>query len=328
MSKLSKTTTKIQAQDNLLLLHGDDGFRVQIQLKELKSSLLDGASEISLINFSSKDDLNSQIFGLSLFALQKLIFINLEDFNLEALVGDLEGLLCQEGNFPDGVKVILHSSKKLDKRTKSFKALEAMVAKIYEVNQFSPWKPLETVDWLKKYAAVHQIKIERTALEKLVEFYGNDSATLVSELEKLYCYSAGAEIKLLDVKDNCESNQDLFALSDRLLDRDFVGFCRSAYKTITFGSPLPLLVGMQSVFSNFLVLKELSDEGKNSNQIAELTGKNPWKVGQDVQKLKRIDQTFLRRLFFALNKLEYEIKTGEGFDPALQMRFRILSLVS
>lgn len=326
MVKTTKSV-KIQAQENLVLLHGDDGFRVKIQLKELKNNSSEASAETSLIYLSSKDDLGSQIFGLSLFSLRKLILINLDDFNIEALVEDFTFWLSQEEVIPAEIKIIFHSSKKLDKRTKSFKALESMVSKVFEVNQFSPWKPLETVDWLKKYASQAEIKIERIALEKLVEFYGNDSATLVSELEKLYCYSAGEEIKLQDVKENCESHQDLFALSDTLLGKDFTGFCKAAYKTITFSSPLPLLAGMQSVFSNFLVLKELADAGKNSNQIAELTGKNPWKVGQDLQKLKKINQEFLRNLCFSLNKLEYEIKTGEGFDPALQMRFRVLSLV-
>ena len=89
-----------------------------------------------------------------------------------------------------------------------------------------------------------------------------------------------------------------------------------------------MLAGLQTIFRNYLSLKSLQIENLPSAEIARLTAKNPWKIGQDLQKIKNISFDFLLKINQMLNQTEEDLKTGASFDPNLHFRFKILSLQS
>jgi DNA polymerase III delta subunit len=304
---------------NSFLLFGDDSFRLGARLASLKNSILKSSKSVSLVKASPKDDLQSIIFGVSLFADFKLILIDLELFDLE-LISEI----MKEG-LPESVKIILFKSGKFDKRLKAYKALEKLVDESIEIEQFSPWKTADILNWVKGHAAEQQIKIEPIALQKLVEYFGANTALISSELIRLNCYMAGGLIKKEQVQELCQSSDNLFDLADLLLYGKLPELTQKIKKLSDFQNSLALVAGLQTVFRAYLTIKSLEDEFP-APEIARLTGKNPWKIGQDLNKLANISFENLLLVVRMLNQIEEEIKTGQSFDPDLQLRFRILSL--
>ena len=308
-------------QPSFYLIYGDDSFRVNLELKALQTSV--GGDEQFATELSPKDDLSSTLCGLSLFTKSKLIRINLAEFETELLFK----FFSQE-EIPAEHRVIFYQAGKLDKRLKLFKFLNKEAKKVLEINEFSPWKPTDTISWLASYASQTGIKAQKLALQKLVELYGNQTAFLVSELEKLFCYSAETEITLAHVEELCQAQNNLFDLVDLALSGQYHKLSSELSKLLLFQPPLQLLVGLQTIMRGYLNIKSLHQSGYNPSEIAKLISKHPWKVSQDLQKIQSLSFNYLLSITKTINQIEEDCKTGLFFDESLSFRFRFLSLAA
>jgi DNA polymerase III delta subunit len=346
-TKIESSKTKsvkknlVLGKQEIYLLSGDDSFRLQIELKRIKQEIIqdwntaqDGQShtenlglvidnEISVLQASSNNDLQSTIFGVSLFHSKKLVLIDLADFEAEDIIALLE---CDE--IPDFIKVIFYYRGKLDKRQKLYKFLESVSIRVVEVEQFSSWKTADIANWAKAQAAALQVKIDHNAVDKLVELNGNNSALIFSELQKLQCFAENNPIKLKDVEDLCKPHNDVFDLVNYLLVGNLQIFSRKIKEISLFQHPLELIRAMQTIFRGFLQIKSLQASDIQSAEIARLTGKNPWKTNQDLIKLSKVKIEKLSAIYKMLGQIESEIKSGQAFDPVTHMRFRAMSLVA
>lgn len=303
----------------IYFIFGEDRFRLKSELAKLKENLLD--EKKVFLKLSCKDDLQSSLFGLSLFAENKVVLIDFVDFSADILYKLLEENLEQ---ISDNLEIIFYQTGKPDKRLKFYKFIEKIAAKIIEVPEFSPWKTQDIIKWASEHAKELNVKINNLALQKLIEFYDSDTASIDSELQKLNCYCQNQEIKLADIEALCQAQDNLFDLVDLLLAKQFSEFSEITKKLFLYQNPLQVLAGLQTIFRNYLNLKSLSN--MPSAEIARLTSKNPWKTNQDLQKLKSISFDFLFNINQSLNQIEEDIKTGACFDPSLHFRFKILSL--
>ncbi|MDJ0625378.1 MAG: DNA polymerase III subunit delta [Candidatus Caenarcaniphilales bacterium] len=308
-------------KQSIHLIFGDDEFRVSQKIKELKNESLSSKNDTTCHRVNPKDDLFTEIFGISLFSQNKLLILNLPDFDSNELLKILES-----DSIPQHIELIIYQSGKLDKRTKLFKFLDKASGKVFEINQFSPWKPNDVTNWLKMVATSKNINIEQKALQKMVNFYGNDTASLNSEMDRLASYVNNEIIKLEDVEKLCDSHEDLFSVVECILKKQLGLASQKAEKYINHQSPLPLIAGLQTIFRSYFIIKELDSEGINPPEIAAKIGKNPWKVSQDVLKLQKVRIDFLGKIIKTLNQIEFEIKTGANSNPISHFKFRVLSL--
>lgn len=314
----------MSAKQAIFLLHGDDHYRLGQELSALKKRVMSELStEACSINLGIKDDIQTVLFGVSLFAADKLVLVDLDEFNLDELI---EVISADE--LPDFVKLIVYKFGKLDKRTKSYKAIEKLATRSIEVEAFSPWKEAEIVEWVRGQADLKGIKIENLAAQKLVEFYSNDTASISAELERLFAFTDGKTITFKDIEFVSQAHHNLFDLADDLMKCDYGKFSEKLKQLTYFQNPLPIVAGLQTVFRSLLQIKDLQEQNLSSNEIAKLTGKNGWKISQDLNKVKSLSVRQLALLVERLNQIEEEIKTGASFEASYHMRFRLLSLAT
>ncbi len=313
--KKQKTKTS-----NIYFLFGEDHFRLNLALK----ALLQKFSHLPLKKLQENDDFQSTIWEVSFFAEEKLILLNWHDFSTNK-INELTNLIESE-DLPEFVHLILYAAGKMDKRLKAYKFLEKSATETTEIEQFSPWKLQDICKWTKDLATEREINIETNAVQRLVEFYTSDTASIASELEKLYCYTAGKPIKKLDIENLCQNNFDLFDLSDNLLLGQISDFINKFKKIAYFQNPLPIIAGLQTVFRNYTILKDLQGQGLGESEITKLTNKNPYKIKQDLIKLKNIKLNYLLQIIKKLNLIEEGLKTGKAYDALIYFQFQILSL--
>ncbi len=316
-----KQAEAIFKDPNIFLFFGEDRFRLKRQLDSLCKTICEEKPGLTVKKLSAQDDLESEISGLSLFSNEKVVLIELNEFDPDNLLEAITNRASTSN------KIILFQLSKLDKRQKLYKSLEKL-CNTTEVEAFSPWKPAETIEWLQEIAEEENISIDKIALQSLVEHYGNDSTLLYSELKRLECYAAGNKIDHKQVQMLCESVENMFDLADYLLNKQFSEFAQKVKRITLFQNPLALVAGLQTVFRGYLQLKSMNEERLPSAEIAKSLGKNPWKVGQDLQKLKNTSFNYLLKVLESLNQIEEEIKTGFYFEPDLQFKFRFLQLAT
>ncbi|HEY9886703.1 MAG TPA: DNA polymerase III subunit delta [Vampirovibrionales bacterium] len=301
---------------SLYFLHGDDNFRLSETLKQLKSKVKKELNSNYVREVSNIDDLSNEALSLSLFDDRKILLLNLIKLdNLQLL----EFLETEE--IPESVVLIVFNKGKADKRTKLYKLLDKIATQKFEVNQFSPWKTAEIVNWLKDHASEENISIDNLALQKLVEFFGQNTASMASELQRLCCYTKGAQIKIEDVQALCEAESNLFTIADLILSANIKDLSRSIKQICSFQNPIPLLAGLNTIFRGYLSIKELSDSGFSAPEIASQTAKNPWKVKEDLKKLNSYSLTKILSVVEVLSEVEIQIKTGWSFSPELTLRY-------
>ncbi len=305
---------------NIYFLFGEDHFRLNLALK----ALLQKFSHLPLKKMGENDDFQSTIWEISFFADEKLILLNWHDFSTNK-INELISLLEKE-DLPDFVRLVIFASGKMDKRLKAYKFLEKAAKESIEIELFSPWKLQDICKWTKELAVEKEINIETNAIQRLVEFYTSDTASIASELDKLFCYTAGKAIKKSDIEDLCQNHFDLFDLSDNLLLGQITDFINKFKKIAYFQSPLPIIAGLQTVFRNYTILKDLKAQGLGESEITKLTNKNPYKIKQDLIKLKNIKLNYLLQVITKLNLIEDGLKTGKAQDPLIYFQFQILSL--
>ncbi len=316
----------------LYLITGTDPYRIQLKLKELKHELL--KTDVKFINYDPKiDDLETLLFSLSFFENNKLIAINLKAFEKKKKDKDNEStedkfpfeLFEKYKDIPENINVIFYSYEKVDKRLKSIKLLDKICEK-HEIEEFKPWKQDEIAKWLQERAKNKKIKIDKDAIEKMIEFYGNDSAVLDNELNRLDNFANSEGISSTLIEEACKTNINMFHFVDYLIKKDFIKALSSFKELISLAdSPLIIIAGLQTVFRNYLLLINLRDLKKKENEIAELIGIHAFRVKKDLEKLRNIKTDFIFNVLKFLNKSEYEIKSGMSSEDFLNLRFNFLT---
>lgn len=104
----------------------------------------------------------------------------------EDLLAELDRTL---GSIPDSTTFVLTSDNKPDGRLKSTKLLQKH-AKIQEFSPIPPWKVDQLAQQVRDVAGVIGVKLDRSAVDCLVEAVGNNTRQLHSELEKIRLFAA------------------------------------------------------------------------------------------------------------------------------------------
>jgi DNA polymerase III delta subunit len=252
--------------------------------------------------------------GGSLFGDGQALAVDLSEIDRERL---LEMLPLR---WPER-KIILHLDGKLDRRSRLYKYL-LKEARVLERNRFSPWRPGEIETWVRSLG----YPLETDAARRLVEVYANDTATILSELERLRCY-AGMETKIRTshVESLCASRASIFELSKALI----AGKLGQVSRDLRDLAPLPTLAAMQTVVRGYLLVASLQEKHLSIEEIASELGKHPKRVEDESNFIRGSGarSAYLRRIASTLNRAEEEIKTGRCSDPSLHMRQRIMSLL-
>ncbi|MDX1918300.1 MAG: hypothetical protein SFT81_04075 [Candidatus Caenarcaniphilales bacterium] len=302
----------MKSLSKIYLLHGEDPYRLKLALNELKQT----NPKAHFFKVDSAGDLRAEVFGLSLFGSNRFLMIDLAEIEterVETLITDLAELE------PEAEKVIFYKQGKLDRRLKFVKQLEK-IAQVKIIEAFKPWDHDKAVNWIKKDLLPNlPLRIGDKALKRLCEFTQNDSLLIVNELERLICFKSEGEITLAEIEQisTCESSLD--ELIESLIRQDFAFFLARLKK---HESIFPTIAGLQTSFRYLVLLKSLAS--LPGNEIASLIGKHPYKVGLDLERISKVSFTYLQKILFTLNKIEYSLKSGEFFEEEIGVNLAFL----
>ncbi len=303
----------------IYFFYGDEDFNIDLEVEKLKNELDPNFLEMSFKSYDHPKlaDLiailrtQPMMFGKMLIVIECLKYFTdgFEDKELKEITEALE-------NNSDSLDIVFTAKiprdegKKLDTRRKFFKLLTKFNAK--EFPTIPTYKP-ELSAWITKEAKGYKLNLTPNAVTTLISMIGNNLRQLDSEIQKL-------AISVLpkdtadenDVKEICTNNEDLFALSDALIQMQYDTALLEYKKLLDKDHPIKILATLQTMVRKWVTLK--ANSKASSFELLKLTGMNEYVIKLTQQKMKNTTLRQLVALKENLTNCEYRIKSGQALD--------------
>lgn len=229
-----------------------------------------------------------------------------------------------EQGLPPGCHLLFIVNGNLDKR-KALTKLAVSKATVRELSlSDTPWDQSGSAAWISEEAKRLGQGIQPDAIKALIAATGGDRWKLAGELAKLALYTEGRPITLADVLLlGAPSEADVFAVLERLAERDALGTIKGFQRLLTLDKPERVLATLSTMLRGWHKAKHLSERGLDAMAIAQEMGWKPGRVPHELGRLKRWNSDQLQGALRALLDAELAIKTGRGRDP-LALTFEVM----
>ena len=299
----------------LILLYGEDNYRLRQKLKEIKESYqAKHKSGLSLAFFregeSDLDKIREKVEAVSMFDEKKLIVLedlfqnkdfqeNFFDYAKERKLKDDE----------DVVIVVCHEDKLAVSRIKN---------KFSMIEEFSLLSGPALTSWAKKEFKKNEAEINSEAFKKLIAYVGNDLWRLSGEINKLVNYRGGEEIKEEDidllVKANLDAN--IFKTLDALAQRDKKTALWLIHEHLERGDNEMYLLSMLAYqLRNLIRLKDLIERGEPYYSLSQKSGLHPYVVKKSSEQLRNFTLDDFKKIYRRLAEIDFKIKVGLTDGP-------------
>lgn len=299
----------------IIFLYGKDTYRLKEKLHEIveeyKKNHKSGfnlkfldAKEISFEN------LKSDFLSISMFKEKKL-FVLFNVFSNIKIKEDIE----KKGQFFFDSSDILILIEEGDVSIKD--KLFLLLKEKAKIEQFNLLRTDQVKKWVKKN--LNGKEIEDKALEKLVEFVGNDLWKMSKEIEKLINYSSKTikekEVELL-VSPLFDNN--IFETIDAIARKEKKKAIELINRHIEKGDSVPYIFSMIAFqFRNIISVKDV----KNPNNL----GINPFVLRKSVFQARNFSMEELKKIYEKIVYLDTDIKTGR-ISPENALDFLIFDI--
>jgi len=300
----------------IIFLYGQDTYRLVQKLNEIterykkihKSGLNLRFFDAKIINFQNFKDEFQQT---PMFKEKKLIVFKNVFSNKEFK----ENFLTSAKKFLDSEDVVLlYEKNKIPPTDSLFRFLKKKAT-------FQEFKLLggeRLKNWAKKEFGKYQTKITPDALEKIIDFVGNDLWRLSNEIKKLVNFKglkgeiSRRDIELL-VKPKIET--DIFKTIDFIASKNKKQALKLLHKHLEKGdSPLYLLSMISFQFRNLLIVRDLIEKKKPFSLILKETNLHPYVVKKSYSQAQKFKIEELKKIYRKIFEVDLNIKTGK-LDP-------------
>jgi len=299
----------------LILLYGEDNYRLRQKLKEIKESYqAKHKSGLSLAFFregeSDLDKIREKVEAVSMFDEKKLIVLEdlfqNKDFREDFFDYAKERKLKDD---EDVVIVVCHEDKLAVSRIKN---------KFSMIEEFSLLSGPALTSWAKKEFKKNEAEINSEAFKKLIAYVGNDLWRLSGEINKLVNYRGGEEIKEEDidllVKANLDAN--IFKTLDALAQRDKKTALWLIHEHLERGDNEMYLLSMLAYqLRNLIRLKDLIERGEPYYSLSQKSGLHPYVVKKSSEQLRNFTLDDLKKIYRRLAEIDFKIKVGLTDGP-------------
>lgn len=297
----------------LYLLYGSDEFARSEALKAFRDAI---PPDLLSLNSSTLEGRKLKIQELAVaceaipfLAERRLVIVHDALKNIKA-GKDRDELRAYLDRVPETCDLVFVESEEFDKRSTIFTYLK----KHGSLQEFLPRQGAELLRWLSDRAKQSGVRLTRDVAQHMVDYVGNDTRTLVTELEKLVTYVGqggqitGDTVNLL-VQDTQEHN--LFAFIDDLSQRRRGAALQGIHDLLADGQPPPYILFMLARQVRILLsVQELANQRMRANDIASNLRQKPFVVRKALEQVRAFRADELCTMHDRLLDMDHAVKTG------------------
>ena len=310
----------------IIFLYGEDSYRTRRKLDEIIENYQKvHKSGLNLSYFNcqaAKEDKNQSSSALfadlkigfrqaSMFAEKKLIII-VNPFSDSAFK---EGFLKEAKTFLASQDVVVvFEDGKIDARDSLFKFLKNNA----KCQNFDPLDGHKLKSWVKEEFGAYGVQADIRAIDKMVDYVGNDLWRMANEIRKLASFKAGAMVNQEDVslmvRPRVET--DIFETIDAIAQKNKKQALDLMHSHLEKGDTPPYLLAMINYqFRNILMVKELMEKRNTYNAIVRKSGLHPFVVKKSYFVSQKFTFPELKNIYQKIFQTDLDIKTGK-IEPA------------
>ncbi len=318
------------------LLWGQEEYNIKKEIEKLKCELLDSSFKSMNYKILNNPDFLEIIETAETTPLMfgNMIFvINIEKYLVgnKGSIDDKQLLTFEEAlkNIQPSVNIVFlakisrDENKKVDTRKKLYKII-SKYAKVIEFPQFKSYQK-ELPQEIQKIAKEFELSIDTNTINYLIEQLGVNLMLIASELEKLkIAIYPKKQVKIEDIKENCVSSDDVFALADLIVQGNKSEALKQFHQLTERRHYLEVLAVLQTNFQKFIFIKNYEKKASEA-QIAQELKIHEFIVKKTKEKLTNIS---LEKLISVRNNLleaEYKIKSGKITMPEAAIELAMIS---
>jgi DNA polymerase III subunit delta len=217
---------------------------------------------------------------------------------------------------PQAIVVLCYKYKKLDKRTKFAKTIEANGV-VFESKKLYD---NQVADWISAYIKDKGVDVVPDAAHRLSEYLGTDLSVVINEVEKLLLSYPGIQkvsVQHVDEQINMSKEFNVFDLQKALGKRDFSMSSRIInyfQSNPAAGELVPTLSNLYSYFNKLIIIA--SHSKSSPNDLARMIGvPSPYIAQEYISAARNYSLPHLKEILIALKYADLHSK-GVGMRKA------------
>ncbi|GAI41646.1 unnamed protein product, partial [marine sediment metagenome] len=243
---------------------GQDTYRSRRKLNEIiehHKKIHKSGLNLKYLNLNEKgfEDFKDEFQSISMFAEKKLIILE-ETFTNQNFK---ENFLKNSKKFVNSGDIVLfYETTETPRNSSLFKFLK----KYTKSQEFKLLEGENLKNWVKKEIENYKVKIHPIALEKLIDYVGNDLWQMANEIRKLVSYKENKKIEVKDIELLVKPKiaPEIFKTIDAIASKNKKQALEFIHKHLEKGdSPLYLLSMINFQFRNLLTIRDLIEKNKS-----------------------------------------------------------------
>jgi DNA polymerase III subunit delta len=304
----------------IIFLYGLDAYRIKQARIDIenryKAKYSSGMNLYSFdLSIESGDRLDDVIRSTSFFNEHKLIVCK----NIFSKKKSAEELLetLKKYNLSGEPSITLMVIENLSEKGLALKHKELFKALADKKNTIKVAEPLagaELASWIKKEFESRDSTIQNSTIRTLIQMAGDDTWSLVNEIEKLASYKRG-EVTEDDIRLMVSSKTDLniFDLIDAIAQKNRARAVELLYKELKTGrDPYYILTMITYQFRNLLLIKGLQEKGLAQPEMANKAKLHPFVIKKSLACLSKFKAEELRLIYNRILNIDISSKNGIG----------------
>ncbi len=302
----------------IIFLYGTDTYRSRQKLNEIIEHYQKlHKSGLNLISFEGEkldfSDFKNTLNSSSMFKEKKLIILK-EIFSnpvfKEEFLKEKEKLVKVKDI------ILIYEKKEINPNDSFFRFLK----KNSKFQEFNPLRAEKLENWVKREFLKYGREIEREALDRLIEFVGNNLWQMANEIKKLVNYKGYKGREKIKIKDvqllvRPKIETDIFRTIGAISERKKPLALRFLHQHLEKGeNPLYLLVMINFQFRNLLALRsQLMNKGRmfQINDLSKKLGLPPLVIGKLIPQARKFSLEELKKIYQKIFEVDLSIKTGK-----------------
>ena len=292
----------------IYLVYGSDTYRSKEELRKMieknKNANADWFDFVR-IDASNKQieifkELKQTVDTMSMFGSQKLIIVeNIFDLNQDGQ-DEILGFLKKKKIENDKNITIIFWAEEVEAKNELFKYLKSKA----ECREFKSLDKPQLKKWIKDFIDKQKGSIDNSALERLVEWVGNDLWRLSNELNKLLAYNSTIRLEGIELFIKPEIDLNIFEMVDA------IGYKNKSKALKLFNQHLKDGADEYYLLSMFVYQIRNLIRVKTTEAI-ELLGLHPFVARKTSQQAEKFTFEELKKIYYQLMTIDFESKLGK-----------------
>lgn len=298
---------------SVYLLYGEEDYLKKQYRQKLKNALSAPGDTMNASFFEGKNINPGEIIDLAetlpFFADRRLILIE----NSGVFKSSNEELAAYMKEIADTTCFVFVEDE-VDKRSKMYKS----VKDAGRIVEFARQTEAVLVQWILARLKRENKKITQPVMQLFLEKTGNDMENIDKELEKLFCYTMGAEVITAgDVEKVCvtQTTNKIFEMVNNIAEKKQKQALELYYDLLSLKEPpMRILFLIARQFQILLQVKELSRQGHDNKFIASKAGIPEFAVRKNLAQARSFSVEQLKEAVGDCVQAEEDVKTGNMND--------------